>query len=237
MRIRPLFILLLISFGALIHLHGAVTFHDNFQRPDGPAGSGWTADGSSIATIESGKLRLDNAGGDIIYHQFAPVTEGHFQAQFEFNFESLTDTYYIFSEDICTRLLFFPNGQLHYDWTENVNDHVPIGSFNLGQWYTLRMEIDIANNSFNVWLDNALLAESIVGQDVSAISQVKFRVSQSGTAILWLDDYLLGEGELYEAISAPVTLDNQAPTMQIVSPNGGEEWCIGETIDILWSAE
>ena len=37
--------------------------------------------------------------------------------------------------------------------------------------------------------------------------------------------------------SAPVINDTVDPTLSITSPNGGEAWYIGDTNDIIWTAE
>ncbi len=37
--------------------------------------------------------------------------------------------------------------------------------------------------------------------------------------------------------SAPFTLDTVDPNISIIAPNGGEEWYLGDTNDILWTAE
>lgn len=36
--------------------------------------------------------------------------------------------------------------------------------------------------------------------------------------------------------SAVFTLDTKAPTLALISPNGGEEWYLGDTNNILWNA-
>lgn len=73
----------------------------------------------------------------------------------------------------------------------------------------------------------------------TAVPQAKIRISATdsfGNAGSDLSDAAFSLAGVSISVTPLFTLDTVAPTVDLLAPNGGESWYIGETHDLLWTA-
>lgn|GEM_PF-547925 len=143
----------------------------------------------------------------------------------------------MFPTNIATHILQDYQGQLYYDLDGLFNSPVQIGTLATNTWVTIRMAIDIDNDTFSIWMDDILLADDIAGNAVTKFNKWTFKAYPGSSVTQWVDDFFLADGDGTDAMVSPLfSVDTVAPSLDLTAPAGGEVWYIGESRTISWSA-
>lgn len=218
-------------------LFSTVLFHDTFERPDGSVGNGWTAIGPADVSIQGGMMRISATGGMGIYRDFPSQSAGTCGVRFDWMVESGDWLAYCFPNDIATHLMQDYQGLLYYDNNGLFNAPVQIGAMPMNTWVNVRMEMDIGDDTFSIWLDGTEVASDVPGNIIDSFYRWSFKAYPGASVVMWVDNFIMWDaGGTAAMISPEVTLDNQLPVVDLTAPDGGEQWYIGDTRDILWTA-
>ena len=91
-------------------LYGNVLFFDNFNRPDGPVGNGWTKTGPVTLTIEDSTMKAISPAGRVVYNTFTTSSSG--DVYFQFDWKVTDNPWYVEAFPIgnMVHLLYGYNG-------------------------------------------------------------------------------------------------------------------------------
>ena len=230
------FIMLLVL-ALTVSANSTILFQDSFERPDGPVGNDWTNIGPANSSIVGGVMRLESSNGIGVYRDFPAMSTGVVNVQFDWMIEANDWLVDAFPTDIATHIMHDHQGQLYYDLDGLYNTPVQIGALPFNTWATVRMAIDLDNDTFSLWIDDNLLAEDIAGNAVTEFYKWTFKAYPGSTVIQWVDNFFIADGDGTDAMVSPLfSVDTIAPSLDLTAPDGGEIWYIGDSETISWSA-
>lgn len=168
-----------------------VLFFDDFQRPNGAVGNGWTNVGPSSSSIENGVMKLISDNNKGIKREFEPITSGIYYVQFDWKLASNDWLANAFPNDFPAHLLWDYNGDIYRDADSNMSAPILLANVPLNTWTTVRWKINNATNRYSLWIDGNLVADNILGNTVNSFFRFTFRSTAGSSTTQYVDNFLV----------------------------------------------
>jgi hypothetical protein len=186
---KKLIWLALFLFTAL--LQAEVLFYDDFDRPDGPVGNGWTNIGPAVSSIENNAMKLISDNNKGIKREFTPVAGGSYYIQFDWKLAANDWLADAFPNDIPAHLLWDYEGNLYRDPDGSFAAPILLGNVPLNTWATIRWLVNLDTDRYSLWINDALAADNILGNEVSSSFRFTFRSTAGSTSTQYVDNFLI----------------------------------------------